>query len=165
MWAQYAENHSGVCLIFDGPKLNDNLEKVFKTPCTIYRGFVRYNYEKSTRQCLPNLQGYDHHEVTERIRESFQKFYEENFLFKSPEWKTEHEYRWLVHCPEDLSDPDDLSEFLFVPIDGAIKAVIVGTGFPEVYKPSLEFLCTQLAIPGGKITWDHGMPWVKPFCN
>ncbi len=39
-------------------------------------------------------------QLVERIRKTFQKHYEWNFHYKAPEWKSEHEYRWLVHSAD-----------------------------------------------------------------
>ena len=90
-----------------------------------------------------------------RIRKTLIKHYEPNFLYKSPEWKTEHEYRWLVHS----TDPSEV----LIPIENAIKAVIVGADFPKVYEASLIDLCEKLKVPAGRIRWEQGRPYVDRY--
>ncbi|MGC1375902.1 MAG: DUF2971 domain-containing protein [Anaerolineales bacterium] len=154
MWAHYAGNHSGVCIVFDGKKLDENIRNELKDKQTeIFHGFVRYDYEKSTSwiKVIPS-EGSTHKKIDE-IRSSMIKNYDENFLYKSPDWKSEREFRWLIQS-------QDTSE-IFVSIENAIKAVIVGVDFDEVYEPSLKILCEQLGIPAGRIRWENGVPYAR----
>jgi hypothetical protein len=99
---------------------------------------------------------YQQLEELERKRKSLLKHYNDNFLYKSPDWKIEHEFRWLVHS-------QDTSE-IYVSIEKAIKAVIVGVDFHEVYMPSLNPLCNKLKIPPAyRINWINGIPQIMPL--
>jgi hypothetical protein len=159
MWAQYGKNHLGICLLFDGRKLEDNIRQFLELAGADYpilHGFVRYNYEASVRITPTHLDPeFQYERPSDRIRKTLIKHYEANFLYKSLEWKTEHEYRWLVHCT-DSSD-------LLIPIENAIKAVIVGADFPKVYEASLIVLCENLKIPAGRIHWNNGRPYVNRY--
>jgi len=159
MWAQYAKNHMGVCLLFDGKKLDDNIRLYFELTGVnnpISRGFVRYDYDASVTITPTHLDTeFQYERPTDRIRKTLIKHYESNFLYKSPEWKTEHEYRWLVHS----TDPADI----LIPIQNAIKAVIVGADFPKVYEISLRNLCEKLDVPAGRISWTNGRPYVNRY--
>src|SRR5512139_2073937 len=45
MWAQYAENNSGVCLVFDGKKLHANIKSSLTDKSKLFYGTVNYkNY-------------------------------------------------------------------------------------------------------------------------
>jgi len=46
---------------------------------------------------------------------------------------------------------------LFVSIEQAIKAVVLGADFHSVYIPSLKALCQPLGIPLGKLEWIGGV--------
>jgi hypothetical protein len=159
MWAQYANNHSGVCLLFDGKKLDDNIHQYFDLTgahCPIFHGFVRYDYNESAKITPTHSDlEFQHEKPIERIRKTLIRHYEPNFLYKSPEWKSEHQYRWLVHS----TDPSDV----LIPIENAIKAVIVGADFPKVYEVSLRDLCKKLKIPAGRICWENGRPYVERY--
>jgi hypothetical protein len=156
MWAHYAGNHSGVCLLFDGKKLNQNTQNELKDKQTnIFHGFVRYDYEKATAPTMVITSEGSKYEKPEETRESLIHYYSENFLYKSPDWKPEHEFRWLVQS-------QDTSE-IFISIENAIKAVIVGADFDDIYEPSLIALCKPLGIPAGRISWTSGRPYVERY--
>jgi len=159
MWAQYAKNHSGVCLLFDGKKLDENMHQHFDLTgenYPIFHGFVRYDYNESVKTTPTHLDiEFQNEKPVDRIRKTLIKHYEPNFLYKSPEWKAEHEYRWLVHST-DSSD-------VLIPIENAIKAVIVGADFPKVDEASLIALCATLKIPAGRIRWDNGRPYANRY--
>jgi len=90
----------------------------------------------------------------EYMRRCLEKYYKEYFLYKSEEWMSEHEFRWLVRS-------QDPSEEILVSIETALKAVIVGEAFSEVYIPSVNVLCDKLKLPVYKITWLDGKPKVE----
>jgi len=89
MWAQYAENHAGICLLFDGKQLDGNLNKDLGGHCKVFRGFVKYDYEASVRPYPVFDSDIIEYGVTEGVRNGLFKFYKKNFLFKSPEWKAD----------------------------------------------------------------------------
>jgi hypothetical protein len=43
MWAQYGENHSGVCLVFDGNRLSEKFESLKDKKHTVFHGSVSYD--------------------------------------------------------------------------------------------------------------------------
>lgn len=157
MWAHYAGNHTGICLLFDARKLDKNIiEELKNKNCEVRHGFVKYDYEKSVGMIVADDSEFQNCERSERLAKSLMKHYDDNFLYKAPDWKSEHEFRWLVHTR-------DTSE-LFISIENAIKAVMVGVDFPKVYEPSLKVLCEQLGIPAGRINWElSGRPFINRY--
>jgi len=145
MWSHYSENHTGVCIIFDGKELDHNIRAEVGDNGRVRQGFIKYDYEESTRP----LQGHNKLEIW--------KNYRPNFLCKSPEWKTEHEFRWLVKTGGDSK--------LLVPIEKAIKAVIVGKNFDKECLPLLERLCNELSISPWQIDWLNGEPFIVQIKN
>ena len=155
MWAQYAENHRGVCLQFDREKLEESLQLQFAGRC--YSGEVRYDEGPSIITSFPPL-------PRNWLSDSSQlgpkgaavnyvsEHYSFLFLRKHLDWETESEYRWLVYSHNKKDE--------FVSIDGAIKAVLVGSDFSEVYEPALAKLCESLRISAGRISWSNGNPQV-----
>ena len=151
MWTQYAESHKGICLLIDAKKFDSNLLNAL-TMADIFHGFVKYNYESSVRHYPPIADEIEKYGLTEGIRKSIARFYDENFLFKSPDWKEEHEFRWLVHSPKNQPE--------FVSVDGAIRMVVLGTDFSS--STLIEF-CKELNIPLRKMTWDKGRPYALKY--
>lgn len=155
MWAQYAENHSGVCLIFDGKQLHENIEKELKSRCKIIYGSVSYKNYGSARSLFIDIPDQLTDGLTEIIRNHYLKNHEHYFLSKYPDWKHESEFRWLVHSPEKSEE--------FVSIEGALKSVLVGSAFPEVYEPAVITICKELKVAVGKMAWTNGLP--QPSLN
>lgn len=138
MWAHYSDRHKGVCIVFDGKALDNHIRDKVRNDGRVRHGFVKYSYEA----CSQRLIGKNKEEIWENYRP--------NFLCKSPDWKTEHEFRWLVQIENDSR--------LFVSIENAIKAVIVGHEFDSECLPLLEKLCKELSISRWQIKWENGKP-------
>jgi hypothetical protein len=141
MWAHYAK-HNGVCLLFDGKILDNNMRQIYGD---VKHGFVEYDFNKAIS--IPQTYLY---ESPELIRQYQLNHYRENFLYKTPQWRYEHEFRWLIQSQIDSE--------IFVSIENALKAVIVGVDFDYVYLPSLKALCEGSRIPVHKICWTNGRP-------
>jgi hypothetical protein len=148
MWAHYADRYKGVCIIFDGKTLHENIcnkiDKMGGNPQTDIRsGFVMYDYDASIAPSRGN-----NDDVYSLMQD-----YEVNFLRKSPDWKSEHEFRWLVVGNHNSK--------LLVSIENAIKAVIVGADFHGAYLPLLESKSKELNFKLGRIDWIDGRPLVS----
>jgi len=153
MWAQYGGNHSGLCFVFDGEKLNGEIENRFRDQkYKTHHGFVRYDYEKSVRGLppSPDLEINDS-DAGNRLRHYQDKYYADYFLYKSREWQSEHEFRWLVHSK-------DRNEEMKIPIENSIKAVVVGIDCSPAYHWSTKTLCDNLGIPIYKMRFWTGRP-------
>lgn len=151
MWAQYGENHSGVCFIFDGEQLAKNLESLKDKNHLIYHGSVSYDNLYSTTTNPVDFSDVKKLGPLEAIRKHYRDNYEYYFLSKHPDWRDETEYRWLIHSTAKKTDE-------FVNIEGALVAVLVGTDFPQVYETTLRELCKDLKVSAGKMGWINGIP-------
>jgi hypothetical protein len=154
MWAQYADNHKGICLLFDKNTIDTKMQQTFADRC--FSGQVAYDGEifvslslfpppaTALITDLKNLRAvdaarkyvFDHHVAL--------------FLRKNPDWAHETEYRWLIHST--------VQEVEGISIDGAIQAVLLGVDFPKIYEPSIIPLCKELRIPAKRILWHNGIP-------
>lgn len=154
MWAHYGEKHKGICLLFDGEKLDEIIRTVLdQSKYIIKHGFVKYDNVKAflpMKRSEPEFEGCDDEE---KIRQSLIKNYKNNFLYKSAEWKPEHEFRWLVQSTDTLT--------LDIPIKTGIRAVVLGVDFPDVNVGSMKELCFNLGVPLSKIGWIGGKPEVN----
>lgn len=149
LWADYGGHHSGVCLIFNGKKLAQNIHDNLPKEHRVFHGSVEYNNLEAIAPYPIDVSGNPDF-LREVIREYFYNNYKTCFLKKTTDWNSEHEYRWLIHGNNE--------EPIFIPINGAIKGVIVGPDFPKVYEPTIKMLCGELKIFAGKIEWFNGMP-------
>jgi len=149
MWAQYADNNTGVCLIFDGNRLHENIKNyAIKEQCKIFYGSVSYKNFYTLLDYL-NIQNFLKYGEKE-IRDYYFKHYKEIFLAKYQDWKNESEFRWLIH--------NQMSSAEYVSIEGSLKAVLVGRDFPKVYEPALIEICKELKVSAGRMFWWFGEP-------
>jgi hypothetical protein len=150
MWAHYADNNSGVCLVFDGKKLHENLIRTFKGRDIKY-GKVLYRDNNSIAPNSIDIKYLTPDSNPIVLARSYVRAnYKDLFLRKYPDWENETEYRWLVHSP------DNLEEHLYISIEGIIKAVYVGIDFPKAYEPSIRALCEELSVPVKRMEHHHG---------
>lgn len=145
MWAQYADNHKGVCLIFDKEKLVKSFEKAFDS-CETYCKEVTYTnnlyplQESLAQNCKSLL-------TSEKI----------DFLFqKCQDFRDEQEFRLLL-IDKSLKNPDKLVSFS---ISDSLCGVIPGVRFPKEdelsLKKAMEFCNPKIKwLP---IWWNYGTP-------
>ncbi len=156
MWAQYADNHKGVCLLFDKDEIGKKIQQKFNGKC--FPGKVGYDGETfvSLSLFLPPATSTSLINDIKNLgaKEAARKYVFEHsaalFLRKNPDWEHETEYRWLIHST--INEVEDVS------IEGAVKAVLVGMDFQKIYVPSLIPLCKDLGIPAKRILWKNGIP-------
>lgn len=165
MWAHYAENHRGMCLEFDGNRLDQEIRKTVSETSAeseVRCGDVAYDDNKIIDQWTPQLdldniaQAADA-EIQASLREYFKRNYQDVFLTKAKDWESEYEFRWLVHTEKDSQ--------IFVPIKDALVGVFVGVDFPKAYYPSLLDVCRRLDVPARRLEWDNGRPFHAPISN
>ncbi len=152
MWAQYAENHTGVCFVIDAIKLNEIIHNTLNTQCKIFQGRVSYNYKRLAYNTIPvkdQISNIDEANLIKELRSHYISYYKETFLIKHPDWRDEKEYRWVLHSPRKSNR--------YVPIENAIKAILVGVDFPKTYEPRLIKFCKELKISVGKMDWNDGV--------
>jgi hypothetical protein len=155
MWANYAGNHTGICIRLNGNKFDQRLREELGDRCTVFSDSVCYDDFRSMEiSSSIDLQDIETVDIKKAVRDSFRKNWEELFLVKSKDWETEFEYRWLVHS--EIDSPESVS------INGVIDGVVVGSDFPKAYYPSLQAMCDGLKIIPEKIEWVNGMP---SFCS
>ena len=128
MWAHYAEDSNGVCLVLDKHlvlKLNrDNLKGIFHKT-----GVVKYRHNCSPDDSVMQYVG-------SSASEFVQKNYKELFYKKHTDWKNEKEIRFFAESPE-----------VFLNIKGAIKYIVLGNRLSKD-DGRLEKLIEQIITPG-----------------
>jgi len=49
MWAQYADNHSGVCLVFDWVKIGESIRNAFREEKLVFEGHILFWFSVNWR--------------------------------------------------------------------------------------------------------------------
>ena len=150
MWAQYAGNHTGVCLCFDGDRLIQAALDQLQTTSdrNVLHMPVRYAAEGEYPH-TPVL----HQPDAERDPRAFidsmvERNPRDRFFTKDWDWESETEYRLLLR--------GETKEEEFIDVRDSLEAVIAGQSFHRVYKPGLYKLCQELGVEALEIQWEMG---------
>ena len=156
MWAQYAEKHTGVCLVFDRELLGKQIERSCSHTFAIYAGNVTYR----DRLVVPNLHEGDYFinvdyleefGFEEYVRAHLRTYHRRLFFEKMQDWRDEKEFRWVVFS--------DTSGQIRVNIADSLVGVIFGDSAneQEVEEIIQILLPTKVQMMG--IRWHNCSPW------
>lgn len=162
MWAQYAGNHTGLCLFFDREKLVGKMEKHFRNRNgLLLHGPVDYVSQITPPNSPFHELSYDEIErigVEAYTRQHRERFARQLYFTKNPDWASEQEYRfvWLGE------DEKEESEAEYVSIQDCVSAICVGTHFPEVYKLNVRDIKDRQEIRAYRIQYAYGKLIIGP---
>lgn len=157
MWAQYADNHAGVCLAFHQQRVREAAMRLADSKrLKLYKGPVTY---------LPDDESPTSTEVPiSRLRADLHSFIDEAFptvvgrlyFTKAWDWSTESEYRFLLYGAVD--------DYEYLDIRQSLTGVFCGSRFPEARLGDLAARCPELTEAGRifKIQWRNGFPVPMP---
>ena len=161
MWEQYAENHFGICLVFDREQLVESVVSSLRA-----QGFAAPYHRKviydGSGMMKPPLEFADLvGEVTpQQVSAYIERNHEVLFFHKALDWATEHEYRFSTTSSDQ--------EGLFVDYGQSLEAVIVGESFPAWERPAAIAACHCAAATPERLDWTMGAPVLadlKPLEN
>lgn len=162
MWAQYAGNHTGVCIFFNRTKLTQKIEEHFRgSPGRLLYGSVAYVPKFEFRRNSPFYE-LSWKEVRRMGAEAYARqhrdiFAQQLYLTKNPDWASEQEYRFVW-----IDDGEDEKEAIYVPIDGCVTTICLGARFPKVYEDNMRAIQERLGINLAKISYSYGSLSILP---
>jgi len=125
MWAQYAQNHRGLCLEIDQDKFieENNAE------------FIDFFFETVTYGSHESLFFWADRNLTkdENIKAFVKKEYKKLFLHKSTYWERENEKRLLLFHPSQK----------YLSIKKSLTGVYIGLSMPYSYRPCIDNLIDE----------------------
>ncbi len=150
MWEQYAQGHTGACLVFRKRELDAAVQQALPPTAGFYAGQVQYE----DRRLISTLSWtrIDRVGMEETVRQYLRQHWQERFFTKNLDWSSEVEYRYVA-----LYD----GEPLLVPIADALAAIVLGGRYPLA---DLEGLRSRLSgaglddVPVGSCHWWNGAP-------
>lgn len=158
MWTQYANNHKGVCLIFDKEKILNATSKL--KDIQYYEGKINYSN--------------DFHKFEDKMDvdfslSDFQKDYSNyfmqddkiQFLFqKCDDFMAEQKYRLLFVSNYFKKDKPFIFDF-----EDSLCGIIFSDKFDENNYETLKKLSNIKNIPVFHLQWDYGMPRIYNWHN
>jgi hypothetical protein len=156
MWAQYAENHRGVCLCFDREKILDSVRCVLGAGECFADNVVYSDEQFEAGPLRPNPEEAKEG-GPEYVRIFRERLARHRYLTKRLDWKDEREWRIVVLThPVPPTGQVWTDGNALVPIDGALRAIVVGHRFSEAYRPVIRDACARLGIPAFKLGYENG---------
>lgn len=160
MWAQYSENHCGVCIVFDRCKLDSCIQALsdggHEVVCgpVVYRNRTRAKHLWDSDAFSLDYDAVRRFGLNNALKSHLSAHCKELFLEKASDWADEREYRWIAYAPEDGD--------LFVSFNGALSGVLVGDRCPRDQVNAIHDLFAGRRIPIGLMNWKSGIPEVQP---
>jgi len=154
MWAQYAEGHTGACLILDRAKLTDSF---LSSNLGDFRDAAEVTYcERPLRGSgTPN---YDTIDISQDTVQCVLQHMKDNarglFFRKNVDWRDEAEFR-LLRVQHQATPTQN-----FLNINAAIAGIVLGTQFPEALHQPVIGHARELAICVGQIQWKDGNGYI-----
>ena len=159
MWDRYAEGHAGVCLILDIEKLSDSVADTAASRgnLDLYRQGVSYADmpDGETRAYTLSASDLVDRDESDVFGDHQRKYHGELYFWKSQDWASEFEYRWVLLD----SDPGDV----YINIAGSLAGVVFGDRFPA---HKIEIVAKSLSGRGmtfAKVRYRNGHPIVLPW--
>ncbi|MEN6567177.1 MAG: DUF2971 domain-containing protein [Veillonellales bacterium] len=164
MWAQYADNHRGICFVFNREKLINTAKTIFADKGKLFYGKVDYDIRNDALrpdELTINPEYFIKQEYEKLIDIMLSDNHYRSYLFrKHIDWKSENEYRIIFRG----NNPET---YEYLPIEGSLVKITLGVDFPKVYIPLIESFCKKMKIAYDKVVWYNGVPYSDPeiFCN
>jgi hypothetical protein len=157
MWAQYAQNHSGVCLAFDQRALRDAARKIAAAPgVKLYEAPITYRTEGGLERPigLPYSRAAD--DMRDLIADIFPVLVGHLYFSKAWDWNTETEYRFLLH--------GDVDEYEYIDVREALTGIFCGPKLPDARLRDIVSRCPELTEAGRvfQLVWRNGVPQINP---
>ena len=146
MWAQYGDNHQGVCLVFDRKDLEDKILAsldggVLWSDEVIYDDGLK---EVSAQAADVEYDLEANRRVEAVVREQIEQFKHALFFRKDSDWSGESEWRYVIRR--------ELEGYERIPFGNSLRAIVIGVDCYQSYMPTLRSLAE--GIPLIQLEWD-----------
>lgn len=151
MWAQYAKNNSGICLIIRKSEFEDIVLSTFPHAIcknvTYWEGNAGCDISVSLFEELLNVVEHDPNSTyAETFLHSNHLFTDYSYFSKLKDWENEHEYRIFV--------PHIKNEYLYVGgVRSCLAGLVVGEQFDNSLLCAVSLAATQFDIPIRRIVF------------
>lgn len=160
MWSHYGDKHTGVCLVFDRKKLEEQFNSTFKTNKK-FTGRVQYQYNLGSFVSARTIESRNifKHGVDKALDMQLDKYFHEYFFLKLMDYRDEHEYRLVVMV--------DNGDSIGLPIESSLKGVIVGIDFPSHKYKQIDTLAQNCnsSVERYFLSWQEGRPQLWHLCE
>ncbi|MFM5201467.1 DUF2971 domain-containing protein [Aeromonas caviae] len=158
MWAQYGDNHKGVCLIFDRQRIETLLKEQYSSIADLYASDIKYKntllkgdiFKSPYTLNYPLLKEIG---ITEYVRQHIDEYNNELIFEKSLDWRDENEFRYLMYI--------DSTENQFLKFGNALSGIVFGTDTTEEDQHSVFQATYKDGIQFEQISYSNSTPWLS----
>jgi hypothetical protein len=154
MWTQYADGHSGVCIVFSKSALLLAVRAHIGASDLLLKSRVRYSNDGTSLADILFLRpGNDWQDETKKLLENSGRL----LFTKLEDYRDESEYRICYVRQADMS----VRLYELVDCQEAIVGAIIGSRFPTAYIEMALSLTKQIGVPMHRCYWLHGRPFTE----
>lgn len=160
MWHHYAEQHQGVCLIFNKKILQTEIGKALESQGIVLQGSISYTEERdegidfNKHFKMEDVADFDGDQLEGCVKKIVRLDGYQHLFNKNIDWSYEKEFRWAF-----ISDNQ---ENIFVPVKNALAGIVLGCDFDSSLHADAKCLAQQNNIPIERVFWNNGSiapPW------
>ena len=161
MWAQYAGNHTGVCIVINRDGLDHAIRSQLggRENSWFVSGPVEYVDQPVQDPSTQSVQvsEADSRSVADLVRDYFYEHRERTFFVKHSDWRDEAEYRWVFYDPDEMHREQREPREAFVNINGHVAALVLGADFSDSHLPVAQSFAEALGMNGdvARCFWDR----------
>jgi hypothetical protein len=158
MWEQYAENHAGVCLVFDRQELVEAITHNLASEGSYRHGPVHYTLAGfgTAAGASVSLSDFSPDSVQDDVAIHVQRHHRDFFFLKTLDWATEYEYRFVWRPADEYRGEPPIHH---VSYGDALRWVVVGEKFPNWQLPAARELTERAGAELKAMTWDLNFPY------
>ena len=153
MWSQYAEKHSGICLVFSRKSIENNIKRQMGVEKIIHTN-VEYVKDSYIDDNILSIDVNQYVLNEEEYLFNYVKKHSRDFFFtKQADYRDENEYRIVFY----------LSNFgsIFVDIKDSLKGIILGDNFNRIYLRIIEEYVKDNNLFCYRDTWKNGDSYIE----
>jgi hypothetical protein len=147
MWAQYGDNHKGVCFVFDRESLKSKILKSVPDGMEFWADNIEYKDDLKNVSAGSSTFYYkraDWGKIEVAIKNHIERYKEAFFFRKDSDWIGESEWRGVIYQEKE--------GHVYFGFGDSLKAIVMGVDCPDVYLPTLQKLAKS--IPIFKLDWE-----------
>ncbi|PKG73017.1 hypothetical protein CXF86_19865, partial [Shewanella sp. GutCb] len=156
MWAQYGDNHKGVCLVFNKQRIEKLWVEQFGDISEGYASDIKY-VNRMLKGDITRSPFTLHYPlikkmgVAEYVRSHIYTYNNELIFEKSMDWQDEDEYRYMML----IDSPDNQ----FLKFENALQGIVFGAEATEDDQRRIFQLTYQDSIQFEQIKYSNSTPW------
>lgn len=155
MWAHYAGNHTGVCLIFLKSEITNIITQGFSSTHTIYHGPVTYcdrtiAVDAFNSPYTVNVYELDQLGLDEYVKRHVAIHHRWLFFEKLKDWSGENEYRWVLFGSS--------SQALYMDFGRSLAGIMFGADCTDATISSIRRIKGS-GVNVEQLVWSNCTPW------